>query len=211
MSGDNLGVKARPLKGRILAIAVAAAAGLGLGAGAFALRMADRPAVGTTGAPAVGGPFRLVNAQGQAVDERLLRGKWSAVFFGYTYCPDVCPATLQTLQAASERLCPQARELQVVFISIDPERDTPDALRSYLSSFSFPGGVQGLTGAPEQVDAAVKAFRAYAMKRGEGADYLMDHTSTIYLMDPQGRFVRPLSGGMDAAQVAGQIRSAMAA
>ena len=85
------------------------------------------------------------------------------------------------------------------------------ALSAYLSSFRFVGGVQGLTGSPEQVQAALKAFRGYAARRGEGSDYLMDHTSTIYLMDPQGRFARPLSGGMDAAQMAGQIRSAMSA
>ena len=212
MSGGNLGAKAPAPKGRILAIAIAAAAGLGLGAGAFALRVAQ-PDVRTAsyGTPAVGGPFRLLNAEGAPVDERLLRGKWSAVFFGYTYCPDVCPATLQTLQAASEQLGPEGRDLQVVLISVDPGRDTPEALRDYLSSFRFPGGVQGLTGTPEQVQAAVKAFRGYAARRGEGSDYLMDHTSTIYLMDPEGRFVRPLSGGMDAAAMAGQIRSAMRA
>jgi protein SCO1/2 len=214
MSGDNLGVKGGPPKGRILAIALAAAVGLGLGGGAFLFRT-TQPSTAASGAGGgaalVGGPFRLVNAQGAPVDERLLRGKWSAVFFGYTYCPDVCPATLQTLQAASEQLGPEGKDLQVVLISVDPARDTPEALRSYLSSFRFPGGVHGLTGAPAQVDGAVKAFRGYAARRGEGSDYLMDHTSTIYLMDPQGRFARPLGGGMDPKQMAEQIRSAMSA
>ena len=210
MSGDTIGGKGGPPRGRLLAIAVAAAAGLGLGAGAYALKV-SQPKLEQASAPDVGGPFRLVNAQGAAVDEGLLKGKWSAVFFGFTYCPDVCPATLQTLQAASEQLGPDGKKLQVVFISVDPERDTPEALRSYLAGFRFPGGVQGLTGTPEQVQAAVKAYRGYAARRGEGADYLMDHTSTIYLMDPQGRFARPLGGGMDASAMAGQIRSAMAA
>ena len=215
MSGDNLGVKAPGPKGRILAVLIAAAAGVGLGAGAFALRLAQpgtaAPSGPAAGTPAIGGPFRLVDAQGSPVDERLLRGKWSAVFFGYTYCPDVCPATLQTLQAASEQLGPDGKKLQVVLISVDPERDTPEALRAYLSSFRFPGGVHGLTGSPEQVQAALKAFRGYAARRGEGSDYLMDHTGAIYLMDPEGRFSRPLTGGMDAKQMAGQIRSAMSA
>ena len=210
MSGDTIGGKGGPLKGRLLVIAVAAAAGVGLGAGAYALKL-SQPNPESAAAADVGGPFRLVNTQGTPVDESLLKGKWSAVFFGYTYCPDVCPATLQTLQAASEQLGPDGRNLQVVLISVDPERDTPEAMRSYLSSFRFPGGVQGLTGTPEQVQAAVKAYRGYSARRGEGADYLMDHTSTIYLMDPRGRFARPLSGGMDAAAMAGQIRSAMAA
>ena len=209
MSGDTIGGKGGPPRGRLLAMAVAAVAGLGLGAGAYALKV-SQPKPEQASTADVGGPFRLVNTQGAAVDESLLKGRWSAVFFGFTYCPDVCPATLQTLQAASEQLGRDGRKLQVVFISVDPQRDTPDALRAYLSSFRFPGGLQGLTGTPEQVQAAVKAYRGYAARRGEGADYLMDHTSTIYLMDPQGRFVRPLGGGMDATAMAGQIRSAMA-
>ena len=214
MSGDDLVRKQGRPKGRVLALVLAAAAGLGIGGGAYLFSRGQQDAqasVAESGRPAVGGAFSLVDAQGRAVDQRLLEGKWTAVFFGYTYCPDVCPATLQTLQAATEQLGPRAKDLQVVLITVDPARDTPEALRSYLSSFDFPGGVHGLTGTPEQVEGAAKAYRAYFRKNGEGADYLMDHYTGVYLMDPKGRFDRPLSHSLDPADMAGQISAAMKA
>jgi protein SCO1/2 len=211
MSGDNLGAKAGRPKGRWLVLVVAAVAGLGIGAGAFAWRLTAQQTQSAPAPSLIGGPFQMVDAQGRTVDQSLLKGKWTAVFFGYTYCPDVCPGTLQTLQAATGQLGGRADDLQVVFVSVDPARDTPEALRSYLASFEFPGGVHGLTGTPEQVEAAAKAYRAYYRKRGEGPDYLMDHASTIYLMDPEGRFARPVTGGMDPKAMAEQISAAMKA
>ena len=195
-------------------MAVAALVGLLLGAGAYAwqARQAARePAVASnTGGASIGGPFQLVDQTGAPVDESVLKGKWTAVFFGFTYCPDVCPATLQTLQAATERLGPAADDVQVLFISVDPERDTPEALRDYTASFEFPGGMKALTGTPEQVRDAAKAWKAYYRKRGEGADYTVDHFTSIYLMDPQGRFSRLVPHGLTPQQVAGEIKAAMA-
>lgn len=166
--------------------------------------------VSSSGAAAIGGPFRLVDQDGRAVDERVLKGKWSAVFFGYTYCPDTCPTTLQTLAAASDKLGARAKDLQVVLITVDPARDTPKQLKLYLSNQGFPKQALGLTGAPEQVAAVEKAYKVYAAKNGSGDDYLMDHTAAIYLMNPQGRFARPLSEAMKPDGVAQQIREAMA-
>jgi protein SCO1/2 len=159
---------------------------------------------------AVGGPFQLVDQNGRPATEQLLDGKWSAVFFGFTYCPDFCPTTLQRLQAAEAELGPRtAEKLQVIFVSVDPERDTPEALKAYLDNEAFPEGVVGLTGTPEQVQAVTRAYKAYAQKNGEGEDYLVDHSTAVYLMDPKGRFVRVLSGGQTPSQMAGQIRDAM--
>jgi protein SCO1/2 len=130
----------------------------------------------------------LIDQDGRAVDETILKGKWSAVFFGYTYCPDVCPATLTALKVAKDRVGAKARDLQVIFVTVDPERDTPVQLKSYLSSPAFPQPVVGLTGSPEQIAAVAKAYKVYYRKVGTGDDYLMDHASQVYLMDPQGRF-----------------------
>lgn len=195
-------------------MAIAALAGLVLGAGAYAwqARQAGREPVfaGRTAGPEIGGAFQLVDQAGRPVDEKVLKGKWTAVFFGFTSCPDVCPATLQTLQEATERLGPAADGLQVLFISVDPERDTPEALRDYTASFEFPGGFRALTGSPEQVRGAAKAWKAYYRKRGEGPDYTVDHFTSIYLMDPQGRFARLVPHGMTPQQVAGEVQAAMA-
>ena len=150
---------------------------------------ADAIAEGTTtGQPAVGGPFQLVDQDGRTVDQTLLDGKWSLVFFGFTYCPDYCPTTLTSLEATRQQLGADADDLQIVFVSIDPERDTPQALKDYLSSDGFPPGVIGLTGTPEQVAAAAKVYRAYFQKVGDGEDYTMNHSLTVYLMGPDGQF-----------------------
>lgn len=173
-------------------------------------REAPVPAVTSTGQPDIGGPFQLVDRSGQPVDESILRGHWSAVFFGFTYCPDYCPTTLQALAATKTRLGERADDLQIVFISVDPERDTPAALDSYLSSDAFPDGVIGLTGTPAQVAAAAEAYRAFYEKVGEGDDYLMNHSLSIYLMNPEGEFVMPLGHDLGPERMAGLIEGAMA-
>jgi protein SCO1/2 len=158
---------------------------------------------------AVGGPFQLVDQQGRAVDEGVLKGKWSAVFFGFTYCPDVCPTTLQALNTAADQLGPKAKDLQIVFISVDPGRDTPEQMKAYLEAQNLRPGTIGLTGSPEQVAAVTKAYRAYYQTVGEGDDYTVSHSTAAYLMDPKGRFDRVLGYGMTPDQMAGQIRAAM--
>ncbi len=164
-------------------------------------------AIGSTGQADVGGPFQLVNQDGQAVDQTLLNGKWSLVFFGFTYCPDYCPTTLGMLEATRRALGERGDDIQIVFISIDPERDTPQALKDYLSSDGFPEGVIGLTGTPAQVRAAADAYRAFYQKVGEGEAYTMNHSLTIYLMGPDGRFRSALGhdlGPENSARVIGQ-------
>ena len=158
---------------------------------------------------AVGGRFNLVDQSGGAVDEHLLRGRWSAVFFGYTYCPDVCPTTLAALGQAVADLGADAARFQVVFITVDPDRDTPAALKAYLASPTFPAGAVGLTGNPRQIAAVAHAYHVFYQKVPQGSSYTMDHSAVVYLMDPQGRFVRPLDVGVAPPRIAGQIRAAM--
>jgi len=138
--------------------------------------------------PAIGGPFRLVDQSGRTVDQTLLDGKWSAVFFGYTYCPDVCPTTLQTLGAAARGMGADQSRFQIVFITVDPKRDTPAQLKDYLASSAFAPGVIGLTGTSDQIAGVAKAYGVYFQKQGTGEGYSVDHSAAIYLMDPQGRF-----------------------
>lgn len=159
--------------------------------------------------PAVGGPFALVDQTGKPVTEKVLKGKWSAVFFGFTYCPDVCPTTLTAMAQAQAQLGPKAKDLQVVFVSLDPERDTPSQMANYLNNEAFPKGTIGLTGTKEQVAAAAKAYRVFYEKSGEGPDYLINHSTPTYLMDPKGRFARVLPYGIAPDEIARQISDAM--
>lgn len=156
-----------------------------------------------------GGAFQLVDQMGRPATEKILKGKWSAVFFGYTYCPDVCPTTMAALAQAQDRLGPKAKDLQVVFITVDPERDTPAQLKNYLSNDAFPKGAIGLTGAPQQVAVAAKAYRAFYEKAGSGSDYMMNHSTPTYLMDPKGRFAKVLPYGINPDEIAKQISGAM--
>lgn len=167
--------------------------------GAFAPRSAAR----------VGGPFELVDQTGKPVTEAVLKGKWSVVFFGFTYCPDVCPSTLQAMGLAQTQLGPKARDVQFVFISVDPERDTPAQMAAYLDNEVFPKGTLGLTGTPAQAAAAAKAYRVFAEKQGTGPDYLINHSTPSYLMTPQGRFDRVLPFGIGPDELVTQISAAM--
>lgn len=162
-----------------------------------------------TGQPLVGGDFQLVDQEGRPVDQTILNGKWSLVFFGFTYCPDYCPTTLGVLNAVQERMGDKAEDLQIVFISIDPERDTPQMLKDYLSSDGFPDGVIGLTGTPEQVAKAAKAYRAFYQKVGEGEGYTMNHGLTVYLMGPDGKFRSAVAHDLGPSRTATLIENAM--
>jgi protein SCO1/2 len=189
-------------------ILIIAALAIALGAAVFAFRGAvfDRAPEPSL----IGGPFQMVDQNGKAADQTLLQGKWSAVFFGFTYCPDVCPATLQALSAAVPMLTPaQAKKLQIVFVSVDPERDTPAQMKAYLDAQRLPVGTVGLTGTPAQVAATAKAYRVFYEKAGEGDSYTMNHSTAVYLMDPKGRFDRVLAFGLTPAQMADQIKEAM--
>jgi protein SCO1/2 len=158
---------------------------------------------------AVGGPFQLVDQNGAPTTEKALKGKWSAVFFGFTYCPDVCPGTLQGLAAATEQLGPKADDFHIVFISIDPARDTPEQMKTYLSAPYVPKSTLGLTGTQEQVQAAAKAYKVYYAKVGDGPGYTMDHSTAIYLMDKKGRFKTVIPYNLPPEEIARRIKDAM--
>lgn len=162
-----------------------------------------------TGQPTVGGPFTLTNQDGQVVDQSILKDKWTLVFFGFTYCPDYCPTTLGVLNAVQERMEDKAKDLQIVFVSIDPERDTPKLLKDYLSSDGFPDGVIGLTGTPEQTARVAKAYRAFYQKVGEGEGYTMNHSLTVYLMGPDGQFRSAVAHDLGPDKTAKLIERAM--
>jgi len=164
----------------------------------------------STGQPLVGGDFQLVNQDGQPVDQTMLNGKWSLVFFGFTYCPEFCPTTLAEMAVVQQRLGDKAKDLQIVFISVDPQRDTPRALKDYLSSDGFPKGTIGLTGTPEQVATAAKAYRAFYEKVGEGEAYTMNHSLTVYLMGPDGKFRTAVAYGMGPDKTTKIIEDAIA-
>ena len=186
-------------------MAMAALAILLIGAGAAWMW---RPAATAPAASDIGGRFTLTDQSGARVDERILRGKWTAIYFGYSFCPDVCPTTLAALGQAVGDLGARAGKFQLIFITVDPARDTPAALRAYLANPAFPKGAVGLTGSAVQIKAVTGAYHVYFARRGEGADYSVDHTSILYLMDPQGRFVRPIAPGTPAS-MATQISRAM--
>lgn len=156
-----------------------------------------------TGTAAVGGPFTLVDQNGRTVTERDVRGAPYLVLFGFTHCPDVCPTKLfeisEVLRASGE-----GARLRALFITVDPERDTPEVLKGYLASFD--GRILGLTGTPEAVQAAAKAYRAYARRVPlESGDYTMDHTALVYHMDAAGRFVGAVNLARPPAEVAAAL------
>src|SRR5271169_4338590 len=140
----------------------------------------------------VGGPFRLEDQNGKPVSEADMKGRPFLVFFGFTHCPDICPTTLFEMSQVMKALGPDADRAGALFITVDPERDTPAALKDYLSNFD--PHLRGLTGDQAAINAAIKAYRVYAKKIPlDGGDYTMDHTALVYLMDKNGRFVAPFN------------------
>jgi protein SCO1 len=141
----------------------------------------------TAASQSIGGPFTLVGMDGKTVTEKNFAGRPHGIFFGYTHCPDVCPTTLSEFSVLSEKLGPDAQKFDLVFITVDPSRDTPEVLKSYLSS--FPEKVYGLSGSEEQIADVVAKFRVYRNKvPGENGEYTMDHTASVFLFDASGAF-----------------------
>ncbi len=150
-----------------------------------------RPGVITSGVAAIGGPFRLTSQTGAPVTEADLKGKPFAVFFGFTHCPDVCPTALFDISSLLKDLGPAGDRMQVLFVSVDPARDTPELLRTYLESFD--PRITALTGTEEEVQAMAKAYRAFYRKVPTGGgNYTVEHTATVYLMGRSGEFVTAL-------------------
>ncbi|MBR0961278.1 SCO family protein [Bradyrhizobium japonicum] len=141
---------------------------------------------------AIGGPFQLTNQNGKAVTDKSLKGKPTLIFFGYTHCPDVCPTSLFEISEVLRAMGKDADKINAVFISVDPERDTPATMKDYLSSFD--PHLEGLSGDPAETAKVITSYRVYAKKvPTKDGDYTMDHTALIYLMDRDGRFVSPFN------------------
>lgn len=205
------------LVGGLWAVAWATRApGQGL-AEAFAARLGGLFGGGGSGLPSaggltlpqgvtLGGPFRLTDQAGRAVTEQDYAGKWMLLYFGYTYCPDVCPTELGAMVAALDMLGPPAATVAPVFVTIDPERDTPAQLADYVPRFH--PRLQGLTGTAEQVAEAARRFRVYYAKarRSDNSDYLMDHSSFIYLVGPDGKVRALFRPETTPEQMANSIR-----
>ena len=198
--------------GRFVLFAVLLAGLVILGVGAFlalSLHETPRGAAGTLLASAIGGPFRLVDQNGKTVTDGDLKGKWSLVYFGYTHCPDACPTALNDIAIALDELGPQRSAVRPVFITVDPERDTAEVLKAYVTSFDAP--IMALTGTPEEIAQAAKEYRVYYAKHPEaGGDYSMDHSSVIYVMDPEGRFTASFTHENTPEDIAERLKKLLA-
>jgi protein SCO1/2 len=160
----------------------------------------------TVGQAAIGGPFALTDQNGVRRTDAEFRGKYMLVFFGYTFCPDVCPTTLAVMDAALDQMGPAAERIVPIFISVDPARDSPQVLKEYLSAFS-PRFV-GLTGTEEEIAAAAKAYRVYVQAHKEqGPNYTVDHSGVVYLMDTSGAFLTNYSLDVAPGKLASDLTS----
>ena len=186
----------------VFAALLVVAAGVLLG---LAIRETPKGAAGTALANMIGGPFHLIDQNGKPVSDADLKGKWQLVFFGYTHCPDACPTALNEMALALDQLGEKRGEIQVVFITVDPGRDTPDVMKSYVQSFDAP--IIALTGSPDAVAQAAKAYRVYYAKhpRADG-DYDMDHSAVIYVMNPEGRFTATFTPDSTADAIAQRLQ-----
>ena len=167
------------------------------------------PALGrteTSGEAAIGGPFALVDQNGTLRHSSDFRGRFMLVYFGYSYCPDVCPTTLALMAGALARLGSKAGRIVPIFITIDPARDRPAVLKEYLKAFG--GRIVGLTGNGQAVVAAARAYRVYYRRRPlKGGGYAMDHSSTVFLMGPDGKFLANYDQTMDPGALAAALRA----
>ncbi len=165
--------------------------------------------VATNVAPAsIGGPFTLTTHDGRVVTDQDFVGKYKLVFFGYTFCPDICPTELQTIAQAMDLMGDSGADVQPLFITIDPERDTPPVLADYVKLFH--PSIIGLTGTAEQIAAVAKAYRVYyARSQGEPdpTQYLMDHSTFAYLLAPDGSFVTVFAKGSTPEQMVEAINA----
>ena len=158
----------------------------------------------------VGGPFDLINQDGEAVNFETYLGKPQLIYFGFGYCPDVCPMSLQKIGAAMDILGDKAGAIQPMLFSIDPQRDTPESLKLYLTSNGFAKNMVALTGTQEQVDGAIKAYRIFAKRVDDpdsAAGYTMDHASLFYLMDASGEFVDVMGHDTTPEQMAARLKA----
>ncbi len=156
----------------------------------------------------IGGPFTLINQDGLEVTDQAFLGQYLMVFFGYTFCPDVCPTTMTTLSDTMDILGEAGKKVTPIFISVDPDRDTPAHLKEYVGYFH--PSIMALTGTTEQIKSVAKAYRVYYAKtkatEDDPEDYLVDHSSITYLMGPDGLFLEHFSHGTEAEEIAERLQ-----
>ena len=153
----------------------------------------------------VGGPFKLVDQNAKPITEQDFKGQPFLVFFGFTHCPDVCPTTLFEVSEIFRALGPDAKNLRAMFVTVDPERDTPAVIKDYLASFD--PRITGATGDVDAITAAEKSYRVYAKKvPTDGGSYPMDHTAIVYLMSKDGRFVAPFNMKRRPEEAAAELK-----
>ena len=159
---------------------------------------------------AIGGAFTLEDGSGKPVTDRDFRGKYMLVYFGYTFCPDVCPTTLNAVADAMDKLGSAASRIQPLFITVDPKRDTPAVVKQYAAAFG--PSIEGLTGTAEQIAHVAKEYRVYYAEHRTGPgpdDYSMDHSSVLYLMGPDGAFVAPVRADQSGDEIAANLKKLM--
>jgi cytochrome oxidase Cu insertion factor (SCO1/SenC/PrrC family) len=155
--------------------------------------------------PSIGGPFTLIDQNGAAKSDRDFRGKLMLVYFGYTFCPDACPTTLDLMTRAMAKLGPQENEVAPIFVTVDPARDTPAQMKLYIAAFD--PHFEALTGSPDQIARVADEYRVYFKKAdGAGDQYTVDHSSVIYLMGRDGRYIGRFDPGSTAANLADALR-----
>jgi len=209
-SGKDAIVSTRQGGFRILRYLIALFAGAAAGLAAYLILGLDAPPTGGTtrvsGQALIGGPFELVDQDGRTRKDAEFRGTHMLVFFGYTHCPDFCPTVLQAMSEALDALGKDAGKVQPIFITIDPDRDTPKVLKDYVPNFHK--SLIGLSGSDAQVATAAKAYRVYYARAGKPGteDYLMDHSTFTYLMGPDGKYLTHFSHGTPPKTVAARIR-----
>ena len=169
-------------------------------------------ATGAEPAGSIGGPFELTAADGTTVTDRTFRGKWVLVYFGYTHCPDICPATLSEIAETLDRLGPLGVRLQSVFITVDPERDTPAIMGDYVKAID--SRITGLSGSSAAISAVAKKYSVYYRKEpvdDDPSNYLMQHSAFVYLMNPDGHYVTLFAPqqGQGADLIASRIKELM--
>ena len=202
---DNPSKEMNPRAIRLLLVLAAFLVGLVLCFAVVLLITGREPASIVTAPSAIGGPFRLTDQNGNTITDQDLKGRPSLVFFGFTHCPEVCPTALFEISEILEKLGPDAARVNALFVTVDPERDTPAKLKEYLSSFN--PRLTGIGGDAEALAAVAKAYRVYYKKVPlKDGDYTMDHTAIVYLMDKSGQFVAPFSLKRRAEDAAADLR-----
>jgi protein SCO1/2 len=158
----------------------------------------------------IGGPFVLQDGNGKPVSDKDFRGKYMLVYFGYTFCPDVCPTTLNAVAEAMDKLGPAAARIQPLFITVDPKRDTPALVKQYVAAFG--SSIKGLTGTADEIAKVAREYRVYFAEHRTGPgpnDYSMDHSSVLYLMDPKGGFLAPVRADQTGDEIAANLKKLM--